>query len=216
MNAAISFTGGSNTNKEGVLGTLSLNAGDLKLRASTTTPTVVGGPTTGDLSLSLSVEKPAFFLIDYDVPNKDVRFQFMNRVNVLDKHLSFTYTHSKRSNRTALDATLLVNPANKLWGSYSFDSGDCKLKYSYVQGSRTFEPCYDLSKNSWDISVSQMIFDGDVIKGFYRTSSKDLGLELLWQGLNRDGRFKITASINLAEGLKMPKLSAESTWNFEV
>ena len=27
---------------------------------------------------------------------------------------------------------------------------------------------------------------------------------------------QITASMNLAEGLKMPKLSAESTWNFEV
>ncbi|KAL5566358.1 hypothetical protein UlMin_029522 [Ulmus minor] len=95
MNAAISFTGGSNTNKEGVLKILSLNVSDLKLRASTTIPTVIGGPTSSDLSLSLSVEKPTFFLIDYDVPNKDVRFQFMNIVNVLDKHLSFTYTHTK-------------------------------------------------------------------------------------------------------------------------
>lgn len=95
-------------------------------------------------------------------------------------------------NQTALDATLLIDSANKLSGSYGFGSGDCKVKYSYVHGGlRTFEPCYDVAKNSWDISVSQRILDGDVIRAFYRTSSKVLGLELLWQGLNRDGRFKV-------------------------
>ncbi|PON67480.1 Outer envelope pore protein 24B [Parasponia andersonii] len=217
MNAAISFTGGSNTDKEGVVGTLALNAGDVRLGASTTTPSVLGGPTLDDLSLSLSLEKPGSFIIDYDVPNRDVRFQFMNRVNVLNKQLNLTYTHSRAVNKTALDATLLIDSANKISGSYGFGSGDCKIKYSYLQGGlRTFEPCYDLAKNSWDISVSQRVLDGDVIRAYYRTSSKVLGLELLWQGLNRDGRFKITASMNLAEGLKMPKLSAESTWNFEV
>lgn len=220
MNAAISFTGGSNSpDKDGVVGTLAILLGDLKLRASTTTtPAPVIGPNSlADLSLSLSLEKPGSFAIDYDVPTKDVRFQFMNSVNVLDKRLNLTYTHARRANLTALDASLLLSPANKVWGSYGFDSRDCKVKYSYVQGGvRTFEPCYDVAGNSWDISVSQRILDGDVIRAFYRTSSKVLGLELLWQGANREGRFKISASMNLAEGLKVPKLSAESTWNFEM
>ncbi|XP_062111723.1 outer envelope pore protein 24B, chloroplastic-like isoform X2 [Humulus lupulus] len=192
MNAAISFTGGSNTAKEGVVGTVALNAGDVRLRASTTTPAVLGGPGLPDLSLSLSVEKPGAFVIDYDVPNQDVRFQFMNRVNVLNKQLNLTYSHTMAVNQNALDATLLIDSTNKLWGSYGLGSGDCKVKYSYVQGGlRTFEPCYDVIKNSWDISVSQRILDGDVIRAFYGTSSKVLGLELLWQGLNRDGRFKV-------------------------
>lgn len=116
----------------------------------------------------------------------------MNSVNVLDKPLHLTYTHARRANLTALDGSLVLNPASKVWGRYGFGSGDCKVKYSYVQGGvRTFEPCYDVAKDSWDISVSQRIFDGDVIRAFYRTSSKVLGLELLWQGMNRDGRFKV-------------------------
>ena len=126
---------------------------------------------------------------------QDIRFQFMNSVNVMNKQLNLTYTHTRAVNQTALDATLLIDSANKLWGSYGFGSGDCKVKYSYVQdGLRTFEPCYDIAKNSWDISVSQRVLDGDFIRAFYRTSSKVLGLELLWQGLNKDGRFKVHKS----------------------
>lgn len=72
MNAAISFTGGTDShNKDGVVGTVAVSAGELKLRASTTTPAVIGAPTSlADLSLALSVEKPGEFLIDYDIPSR--------------------------------------------------------------------------------------------------------------------------------------------------
>lgn len=44
------------------------NAGDVKLRASLTDATVVNGPSlTG---LALAVEKPGFFIADYNVPKK--------------------------------------------------------------------------------------------------------------------------------------------------
>lgn len=48
--------------------TLAFNAGDVKLRASMTDATVVNGPSLN--GLALAVEKPGFFIIDYNVPKK--------------------------------------------------------------------------------------------------------------------------------------------------
>lgn len=48
--------------------TLAVNAGDFKLRASVTDATVVKGPSLN--GLTLAVEKPGFFIVDYDVPKK--------------------------------------------------------------------------------------------------------------------------------------------------
>nr|DAD21721.1 TPA_asm: hypothetical protein HUJ06_023184 [Nelumbo nucifera] len=42
---------------------------------------------------------------------------------------------------------------------------------------RTFEPCCDRAKNSWDIAVSQRVCGDDVLRASYQMSSKLLGLE---------------------------------------
>ncbi|KAJ7966740.1 Outer envelope pore protein 24, chloroplastic [Quillaja saponaria] len=198
----------------GAAATVAFNAGDVKLRASMTDATIVNGPSlTG---LVLAVEKPGFFIVDYDVPKKDFRFQFMNTVRVAEKPLNLTYIHSRGDNRTILDGTLVIDPANKVSANYMFGSGNGKLKYSYVhKGVTTFEPSYDLAKNSWDFAVSQKVYGDDVLKGSYQTSSKVLALELS-RNSKLNGCFKISASLNLAEELKAPKLVAETTWNFEM
>ncbi|XP_054817463.1 outer envelope pore protein 24, chloroplastic-like [Prosopis cineraria] len=198
----------------GAAATVAFNAGDVKLRTSITEATIVNGPSlTG---LALAVEKPGFFIVDYNVPKKDVRFQFMNTVRIADKPLNLTYTHSWGDNRTALDGTLIIDPANKFSANHTLGSGNCKLKYAYVhQGVTTFEPSYDLAKNSWDFAVSRRVYGDDLLKASYQTSSKLLGLE--WsRNSKQSGCFKIAASLNLAEELKVPKLSAETTWNFEM
>lgn len=140
----------------------------------------------------------------------------MNTVRVLDKQLNLTYTHARGDNRTALDGTLVLGSANKLSANYAFDSGNAKLKYSYVHGGlTTFEPCYDFAKNSWDFAVSQRVDDGDVLRASYQTSSRVLGLDWLKSSMS-NGSFKVSASVNLAEESKVPKITAESTWNFEM
>lgn len=48
--------------------TVAFNAGDVKLRASLTDATVVNGPSLN--GLALAVEKPGFFIVDYNVPKK--------------------------------------------------------------------------------------------------------------------------------------------------
>lgn len=48
--------------------TLAVKAGDVKLKASMTDATVVSGPSLN--GLSLAVEKPGFFIVDYNVPKK--------------------------------------------------------------------------------------------------------------------------------------------------
>ncbi|CAL5385000.1 unnamed protein product [Camellia sinensis] len=164
------------TDKRAAAATVAVKAGDLKLRASMTDATVVKGPSLN--GLALAVEKPGFFIIDYNVPKKDFRFQFMNTVRVAEKPLNLTYIHNRGDNRTILDGTLVFDSANKVSANHVLGSGNCKLKYSYVhQGVTTFEPSYDLNKNSWDFAVARRVYGDDVFRASYQTSSKALGLE---------------------------------------
>ncbi|XP_022772776.1 outer envelope pore protein 24A, chloroplastic-like isoform X2 [Durio zibethinus] len=193
--------------------TLAVNAGNVKLRASMTDATVVNGPSLN--GLTLAVEKPGFLIIDYDVPKKDFRFQFMNSVRVAEKPLKLTYIHGRGDNRTVVDGALVFDSANKVSANYMLGTRNCKLKYSYVHGGvTTFEPCYDLGKNAWDFAISRRIYD-DVFKATYQIWSKDLALE--WSRNSKfNGTFKISASVNLAEESKIPKIIAESTWDLEM
>lgn len=196
--------------------TLAVNAGNVKLRASATDATLVNGPSLN--GLALTVEKPGFFIIDYNVPKKDFRFQFMNTIRVSEKPLNMTYIHSWGDNRTILDGTLGLDSANKVSANHVLGSGNCKLKYSYVHGGlTTFEQSYDLAKNSWDFAVSRKAYAyGDnLFKASYQTSSKALNLD--WSRSSKlNGSYKVSASLNLAEELKVPRLIAESTWDFEM
>lgn len=63
-----SVKGRYDTDKSGAAATFGVNAGDVKLRASMTDATFVGGPNLN--GLALSVEKPGFFIVDYNVPKK--------------------------------------------------------------------------------------------------------------------------------------------------
>lgn len=102
----------------------------------------------------------------------------MDTVRVLDKPLNLTYTHDKGMNQTALNGMLVLDPANKLSANYVFDSGNCRLKYTYMHGAKsTFEPSYDFARNSWDFTVSQKLSNDDTLRASYETSSKVLGLD---------------------------------------
>ncbi|KAL6012358.1 hypothetical protein ACLOJK_002845 [Asimina triloba] len=247
--------------KSSAAATLALNTGDVKLRASMTDATLVSGPSLNGLTLSL--DKPGAFMIDYNVPKKDVRFLFMNTVRVAEKPLNLTYSHMLGENRTAIDGTLVLDSANKVSANYLLGSGNLKVKYTYLHGGglRTFEPSYDFSKNAWDFAVSQKVLGDDVVRASYQTSSKIFGVE--WARNSKiSGTFKIwetdnpgfvlvversllclsvylyltvafddcfglmfaseinvmfiSATVNLAEEVKVPKLSAESVWDFEM
>ena len=116
----------------------------------------------------------------------------MNTVKVVEKPLNLTYIHSWGDNRTVLDGTLVFDSANKVSANHALGSGNCKLKYSYVhEGVTTFEPSYDVAKNSWDFSVSRKVYGDDVLKGTYQTTTKALGLE--WtRNLKSSGNFKVS------------------------
>lgn len=55
-------------NAASAVATVAVNAGDVKLKASVTDATFVGGPSFSGLALSL--ERPGSFIIDYDVPRR--------------------------------------------------------------------------------------------------------------------------------------------------
>ncbi|OMO57960.1 Regulator of chromosome condensation, RCC1 [Corchorus olitorius] len=186
---------GTNGNKKGLATTIVANPGELKLRALASDTNFTDGSTLNFDGLLLSVEKPGSFIIDFDVPRKDVQFQFMNTFKVEGKQVNWTYAHARNENRTVLDGTLFLDTANKLSASHELGSVNCKLKYSYVhRGLTTFEPCYDLANKSWDLAVSRRVLGGDVIKANYETSSRVLGLEWSCSSLvNQDGRIKVHA-----------------------
>ncbi|XP_047334766.1 outer envelope pore protein 24A, chloroplastic-like [Impatiens glandulifera] len=196
-----------------VAATFVVNVGDVKLRASMTDATFTNGPSFNGLGISL--DKPGRFMVDYNVPKKDFRFQFMETIRVGGKPLNLTYIHHKGDNRSILEGTLVVDSANKVSANGVLGSNNCKLKYSYLhQGVTTFEPVYDLAKNSWDFALSRRVYADDVFKASYQTSSKALGLE--WSRNSKlYGNFKINASMNLGEELKMPKLIGETTWDLD-
>ncbi|XP_057469392.1 outer envelope pore protein 24B, chloroplastic-like isoform X1 [Actinidia eriantha] len=171
-----SFKGRYDIDKSSAAATVVVKAGDVRFRASLTDATVVKGPCLN--GLALAVEKPGFFIIDYNVPKKDVRFQFMNTIKVAEKPLNLTYIHSRGDNRTMLDGSLVFDSANKVSASHVVGSGNCKLKYTYVnQGATTYEPSYDLAKNEWDFAMSRRVYGDDVVRASYQTANKALGLE---------------------------------------
>ncbi|CAN4122819.1 unnamed protein product [Withania somnifera] len=189
--------------------TVAFNAGDFKLRASMTDATVVKGPSLN--GLGLIVEKPGSFIIDYNVPKK-----FMNSIRVLEKPLNLNYIHCHGDNRTILDGILVFDSTNKVSANHMMGSGSCKLKYTYVHGGiTTFEPVFDTEKNAWDFMVSRKVYGDDVFRATYQTTTRNLGLE--WSRSSKlNGSFKICASLSLLEERKMPKLSAETSWDFEM
>lgn len=115
----------------------------------------------------------------------------MNRVRVMERPLNLTYSHWRGENLTALDGTLMIDPANKFSFNYGFDSCNCKLKYSYThEGLTTVEPSYDIGKNAWDFAVSRRVYGNDVVRASYESSTKVLGVE--WtRNSSLNGSFKV-------------------------
>ncbi|XP_051139843.1 outer envelope pore protein 24A, chloroplastic-like [Andrographis paniculata] len=209
-----SFKARYEPDKVAAAATVTVNTGDVKLRASITDATIVNGPTLN--GLALGVEKPGFFIVDYNVPKKDFRFQFMNTIKLAEKPLNLTYTHSKGDERTVLDGSLVIDPDNKVSANHVLGTGDTKFKYTYIHGGlTTFEPCYCLVGNTWNLSVSRKFYGNDVFRATYQASSKNLGLEWL-RSSKVNGSFKIIASMNLADEKKVPKVAVETTWDLEI
>ncbi|KAG0489066.1 hypothetical protein HPP92_007739 [Vanilla planifolia] len=211
-----SLKGRYEPDKSSAAATLTFDAGDTRFKASITDATFAKGPSLN--GLGLSVEKPGSFIIDYNVPQQDFRFQFMNTLQLLEKPFSLTYTHVLGARQTSVDGSVAFDPANKLSANYNFSSGNCKVKYVYAHGElrRTIlEPIYDVSKNTWDFSVTRKFEGGDSLKATYQTSSKLLGLE--WNRESKlNGCFKVCASLNMMETNVMPKLMVESTLNYDI
>ncbi|XP_074364773.1 outer envelope pore protein 24A, chloroplastic-like [Apium graveolens] len=212
MKASLKAKYSSDKNAAGA--TISVNAGNVKLRASMTDATFSNGPSLNGVALSL--DKPGFFIVDYNLPKKDLRFQFMNTIRIAEKPINLTYIHFKNDNRTILDGTLVFDSTNKVSANHVVGSGNAKLKYTYLHGGvTTFEPSYDIAKDSWNFAISRKVYGDDVFKATYQTSSKALGLD--WTKTSKhNGSFKISASFVMGEQLKMSNLSAESSWDFEM
>lgn len=190
-----------------------MGVGDLKLKASCTDRTFEDASKLAGVSFGL--EKPGFFIVDYDVPKKAARFQFMNSAKIYGKQLKLTYIHPQKANATVLESSLAFDPANKLTGKYSFHSGKGSIRYSYVHSSGvTLEPSYDFHSNAWSFAASQKLAGENTLKATYETSKKMFDLE--WtRECKETGFFKVSCTVHRSEN-KPPKISLERTWNLEI
>ncbi|XP_038984390.1 outer envelope pore protein 24B, chloroplastic-like [Phoenix dactylifera] len=107
--------------------TFAVNTGDLKLKASMTDASFVHSPSLN--GLALSVEKLGSFIIDYNVPKKDVRFQFTNSVRAFDKTVNLTYTHASVDNHVNLDGSMSFDLANKVSVNHALGSGNWQFTH---------------------------------------------------------------------------------------
>lgn len=125
---------------------------------------------------------------------QDFKFQFMNTIKISDKPLNMVYSHSRGDQRTMLDGTLVIDSANKVLANHVLGSGNCKFKYTYVHGGvTTFEPSYDLAKDTWDFAVSRKVYVDHMLKATYQTSSQNLALD--WSTKSKMiGSFKVITS----------------------
>jgi len=141
----------------------------------------------------------------------------MKSVKMMEKSVNMTYIHFKGINRTTLDGSIDIDPANKISGNWTVGTNGGKAKYVYSHGESrktVFEPSYDFGMHSFDFAVSRKIASDDVVKATYQTLKKNLGLE--WSRNSKvNGSFKISASTNMDQ-LKAVKLIAETTWNYEI
>lgn len=104
----------------------------------------------------------------------------MDMVSLFRKQLNLTYTRLWGENRTLVDGMLMLSPSHRLSATHAFGSRNCNLRYSFVhKGMTTFEPSYDLASNSWNVSMSTRVLDGDLVRASYQTSDRILDLELI-------------------------------------
>ncbi|XP_010943185.1 outer envelope pore protein 24B, chloroplastic [Elaeis guineensis] len=185
-------------------------ASDVKLKAIVTDLAVA-------YAISFSLEKPGSFSIGYS-PEKGVKFQFMNSMKVLGRAVDLTYTDARGENRTAVDGAVAFDARNRVAASHALGTKEWKVRHTYTHGAlrRTVaETSYDFKSHAWDFVVTSRFQWGDAVKATYRTSTRVLGLE--WaRNSPATGTFKISASINMAERKTVPKLTAESTWKYEI
>ncbi|KAL0360695.1 UNVERIFIED_CONTAM: Outer envelope pore protein 24, chloroplastic [Sesamum radiatum] len=193
---------------------------DLRLRTSISDTVFVDGTSLNDFSVAL--EKPGFFSVDFNIPKKDYEFKFSHDLKLGGKPLNLSYTRTKSDviqgdARTILEGILLMDSANKVSVNHVPEAGIMKLGYTYEhRGLTTFEPSYDVLKNSFELAVSHRVHGDNVLRAMLDTSSKTLGVELSQSSKLNGPAFKILASFNLADEQKMPKLYAETTWDFEM
>ncbi|XP_010905067.1 outer envelope pore protein 24, chloroplastic [Elaeis guineensis] len=196
--------------------TVDTNLGDLKLKTSVAD--VAAAYASLPSSLSFTLEKPRSFSIDYTPEKDDVKFKFMNSVKVMEKAVDLTYTHTRGENRTEVEGAVALDAGNKIAVSNVLGTEEWKVRYTYAHGAlrRTvIEPSYDVKANAWDFAVTRKFEHGQAVKATFRSSSKAFDLE--WTGdIPYNTTIKISGSINMTEKIAAPKLTAESTWIYEI
>ncbi|KAK1357556.1 Outer envelope pore protein 24, chloroplastic [Heracleum sosnowskyi] len=200
-------------NKTYAAGTLAFDNSDLNLTAAVAdTSTLLSG---GVSLQSIALEKPNSFSINYNVPERDVRFQFIKSCNVLKKPVQLRYLHARAPNYTSIGSKFELDSANTVSSKYDFGAGDSKIKYSYShKGLTMVEPGYNFGTKAWKLAVSHKFNGDDVVKASYKSDQKVLGVDIVKN--SGDQSFKVSASLNLAEKLTFPTVHAQSTWNFNI
>ncbi|KAL0438565.1 UNVERIFIED_CONTAM: Outer envelope pore protein 24, chloroplastic [Sesamum latifolium] len=196
-----SFTAKYQPEKAAAAATVAFKVRDLRLRTSISDTVFVDGPSLNEFSVAL--EKPGCFVVNFNIPKKDYEFKFFHDLKLAGKPLNLSYTRTKSDDmqgdpRTILEGILLIDSANKVSVNHVPEAGIMKLGYTYEhRGLTTFEPSYDLLKNSLELAVSRRVHGDNVLRAMLDTSSKTLGVELSQSSKLNGSTFKVSTVILL-------------------
>ncbi|EFJ25035.1 hypothetical protein SELMODRAFT_100718 [Selaginella moellendorffii] len=197
-----------------VAASVRLGVDDLQLRASCSDRTFVRSA--GLKGLTVGVEKPGSFVLEYDVHEAVPRFQFSGVGRLLNKDVQVSYTHQpKTRDALVVDGILIANPANKLHGRMIFPTNKGHVKMCYVHNGHTsIEPGVEFPSRAWNLGIAHKFPGNHNVKATYDHMVKTVGLAWSRDPENGSGACKISANVPLQEP-KNVRVLMEKVWNFD-
>ncbi|XP_042397341.1 outer envelope pore protein 24B, chloroplastic-like [Zingiber officinale] len=215
-----SFTGKYETDAKAGKGSTTLsvgtNVGEAKLKALATIALEAADYSPPSFAFSLS--KPDSFSIRYSPEKKDgdppnLRFKFMNSMNVMGGRVNMAYHHAVQERKTKVKSLVEFNDEHKMAVKHLVGTKDCELRYKFAPRRFTVvEPSYKLASREWAVALSRSFESGDVLKGSFDVKDRKVGLE--WSRTSKErGTFKISGSLVKKDNEIKPQLMAQTTWS---
>ncbi|XP_074573911.1 outer envelope pore protein 24B, chloroplastic-like [Curcuma longa] len=210
-------TGGKPGNLSTTL-SVGTNVGEAKLKASATNCFALEADSYSPPSFAFSLSKPDSFSIRYSPEKKDgdppdLRFKFMNSMNVMGRRVNLAYHHAVQEKKMKVKSLVELNDEHKLAVKHLVGTKDCELRYKFAPHRFVLvEPSYKLESKAWAVAVSKSFESGDVLKGSYEVEDGKVGLQ--WSRTSKEkGTFKVCGSLVRKNNEILRQLMAQATWS---
>lgn len=167
--------------------------------------------------LEIGIEKPGHFALEHHLHKKHTRFQFHSHADVFSKHVRMTFVHHIMAFPvTTIEASTSLDKHNKVIVKHNLAKKLPLVKYEYITKEYLIEPQFDFGagrKDAWGLAVKLGHGRKNFAKVSYSNHKKEAELEL-HKKIDDGGPLKISATIDLDNVKKTPRLVIEKEWKF--